>query len=103
MRIRLTDSRRRIELLESQPATVDLRVRRSAASQAFGPDLEYLLDRLIRIGVPNVVVVELTRSEYRGILSAVRVIVPMLAGPGFEDGHPSPRAEAFATRMAECS
>jgi ribosomal protein S12 methylthiotransferase accessory factor len=103
MRIRLTDSRRRTELLESQPPTVDLRVRRSVASPAFGTDLEYLLGRLIQIGVTNVVAVELTQSEYRGVLSAVRVIVPMLAGPGFEDGHPSPRAEAFATRMAECS
>jgi hypothetical protein len=43
-------------------------------------------------------VVDLTLPPYRDVLSVVRVIVPMLDGPGFEHGHPSPRAAAFAAR-----
>jgi ribosomal protein S12 methylthiotransferase accessory factor len=100
-RARLTDSPRRIAELESQPATVDLRDRQSHAAPTFQQDVEHLLERLVRIGVEQAIVVDLTLPEFRDVLSVVRVIVPMLDGPGFEHGHPSPRAAAFAAQNGE--
>jgi ribosomal protein S12 methylthiotransferase accessory factor len=97
-RLRLTDSRSRIAELEAQPATVDLHVRQSLAAPTFKADVERILACLIRVGVEQVIVVDLTMPEFRDVLSVVRVVVPMLDGPGFEHGHPSPRATAFAAR-----
>ena len=96
----LTDSRQRILDLEAQPPSVDLRERRSHAATSFEEDLEHLLARLASIGLEQAVVVDLTLPEFRDVLSVVRVIVPGLDGPGFEQGHPSPRATAFARHPA---
>jgi ribosomal protein S12 methylthiotransferase accessory factor len=97
-RRQLTDSPRRIAELEAQPATVDLRTHESEAAPTFDEDVEHLLARLVRVGVTQAIVVDLTLPAFRDVLSVVRVIVPMLDGPGFEQGHPSPRARAFAAR-----
>jgi ribosomal protein S12 methylthiotransferase accessory factor len=96
----LTDSRQRILDLEAQPPSVDLRERRSPAATSFEADLEHLLARLASAGLEQTVVVDLTLPEFRDVLSVVRVIVPGLDGPGFEQGHPSPRATAFARQAA---
>ena len=97
-RLRLTDSRSRIVELEAQPATVDLREHQSEAAPTFTEDVERLLARLEHVGVTQAIAVDLTLPEFRDVLSVVRVIVPKLDGPGFEQGHPSPRATAFAAR-----
>jgi len=81
-RLRLTDSPSRIADLEAQPATVDLRERPSEAGATYADEMPILLAKLHRIGVTQAIAVDLTLPTFRDVLSVVRVIVPMLDGPG---------------------
>ncbi len=95
-RVRLTDGRRHLAELESQPCSVDLRERASDAAASFRQDVELLLERLGGIGVDRTIVVDLTLPEFRDVVSVVRVIVPGLDGPGVVRAQPSPRAAMAA-------
>jgi ribosomal protein S12 methylthiotransferase accessory factor len=62
-------------------------------SETFESDITWMLDRIQAVGISQVVVVELTRSEIG--MPVVRVVVPELEGPDDDDSYePGPRARA---------
>jgi YcaO-like protein with predicted kinase domain len=99
LRVRLTDSRRRIEELEAQPCSVDLHECTSMAAQTFSEDVACILDQLVHAGFGRAIVVDLTLPEFRETLSVVRVIVPGMDGPGVVRDGPSPRTRKLAKRL----
>ena len=67
-------------------------------SATFEADVTWMLDRVQAVGIAQVVVVDLTRSEIG--LPVVRVVVPGLEGPDDDDSYePGPRA--WAAHRAE--
>jgi ribosomal protein S12 methylthiotransferase accessory factor len=90
---------RLVAALESQPATIEA-TSESAAADTFEADVQSICERLETIGVRHVAMVELTLPEFKHALSVVRVVVPGLATPAVERGHPSRRTVAFAEKLA---
>ena len=86
----------RIEALESQACSVDLRKCASTAAPTFSEDVACILDRLVHAGFEQAIVLDLTLPEFRETLSVVRVIVPGMDGPGVVRDGPSPRARKRA-------
>jgi YcaO-like protein with predicted kinase domain len=68
-----------LERLRSQPAIAQMRDARDCANETFEDDLGYLLARLETTGRCECIVVDLTPSEFRGIVSVTRVVIPGLA------------------------
>jgi ribosomal protein S12 methylthiotransferase accessory factor len=100
----LRDSNREIARLESYPATIDARTRRSEATSSFEGDIDVILAKLQRIGCQQAIVVNLTPPEWD--ISVVRVIVPGLEGfrSHAYDYRPKHRATAFTqTKQAYSS
>jgi ribosomal protein S12 methylthiotransferase accessory factor len=63
------------------------------ASSTFEADVTWMLDRVQAVGIAQVIVVDLTRSQIG--LPVVRVVVPGLEGPDDDDSYePGPRARA---------
>jgi ribosomal protein S12 methylthiotransferase accessory factor len=62
-------------------------------SETFEADITWMLDRIQAVGLSQVIVVDLTRSEIG--IPVVRVVVPGLEGPDDDDSYePGPRARA---------
>ncbi len=102
-RIRLTDSHRRVAMLEAQPCTVDVHAFSSEAAPSFTRDMELLLDRLARVGIQQAIAFDLTLPDFGDALSVVRVVVPGLDGPGMVRDRPSPRAAKLARLRTEAT
>jgi YcaO-like protein with predicted kinase domain len=96
LRIRLTDSRSRIEELESQSCSVDLREYTTVAAATFREDVDCILERLVEAGFRRALALDLTLPEFSETLSVVRVIIPGMDGPGVERYGPSGRARKLA-------
>ena len=99
VRVRLTDSRRRIDELEAQPCSVDLAACASVAAPTFREDVARILDRLVHAGFGRAIVVDLTLAEFRETLAVVRVIVPGMDGPGRVRDGPSARVRKLAGQL----
>ncbi len=80
--------------LESNPPTVDARVRKSQATFTFEEDIEIILERLKQVGLNQVIVFDLSLPEWE--TSVVRVIVPGLEASFHTTYNPKQRAIAFA-------
>ncbi len=87
------DDRGFIGEIEGVPATVDARERRSEATETFETDIHILIEKLKRVGLHQVIALDLTRPEFD--ISAVRVVVPGLEGYLFDYYQAGPRALAF--------
>ncbi len=67
--------------------------------ETFEQDVEWVLSRLVDIGIEEVVCVDLSKSELD--IPVVRVVIPGLEGPHDEDDYiPGPRVRALAGRAA---
>jgi YcaO-like protein with predicted kinase domain len=86
--VQVHDDRRAIQFLESVPPTVDAGQLTSEAAPVFEADVHFLLQKLHLAGLDQVVVLDLTHSEFE--ISVVRVIVPGLEGYRFEGTAPGP-------------
>jgi ribosomal protein S12 methylthiotransferase accessory factor len=82
--------------LESNPPTVDARVRKSQATATFEEDIDILLEKLKQAGLNQVIVFDLSPPEWD--ISVVRVIVPGLEASFHTTYNPKQRAIAFAQR-----
>jgi ribosomal protein S12 methylthiotransferase accessory factor len=92
---RMSDGDADTEALERQPATVDVSRQRSEATTTFEGDVAVLVDKLCRIGLRQVIVVDLTHQDVG--IPVVRVIVPGLEGCSFLPAYaPARRAIEFA-------
>jgi ribosomal protein S12 methylthiotransferase accessory factor len=80
--------------VESNPPTVDARVRKSQATSTFEEDIEIILEKLKRAGMNQVIVFDLSPPEWD--ISVVRVIVPGLEASFHTTYNPKQRAIAFA-------
>ncbi|MBD0345353.1 MAG: YcaO-like family protein [Coleofasciculus sp. Co-bin14] len=80
--------------LESNPATVDARVRKSQATGTFEEDIEIILEKLKRAGLNQVIVFDLSPPGWD--ISVVRVVVPELEASFNRNYKPKSRAIAFA-------
>lgn len=80
--------------LESNPPTVDARVRTSQATSTFEEDIEIILGKLKQAGLNQVIVFDLSPPEWD--ISVVRVIVPGLEASFHTNYNPKQRAIAFA-------
>jgi ribosomal protein S12 methylthiotransferase accessory factor len=92
------DDRARFSLaVTSSTPTVDARERRSLSTPTFEGDVAVLCDALARIGVTQVIVVDLTRDEIG--VPVVKVVVPGLEGFSMSNAHvPGKRANARSVR-----
>jgi ribosomal protein S12 methylthiotransferase accessory factor YcaO len=74
---------------------VDFRDIEDRQFATFEEDVDWILSRLEKIGIGEVVCVDLTRPEFD--IPVVRVVIPGLEGPHDEDDYiPGPRARAVA-------
>ncbi len=80
--------------LESNPATVDARVRKSQATATFEEDINIILEKLKRAGLNQVIVFDLSPPGWD--ISVVRVVVPELEASFNRNYKPKSRAIAFA-------
>lgn len=83
-----------VRTLESNPPTVDARVRKSQATSTFEEDIEIVLEKLKQAGLNQVIVFDLSPPEWD--ISVVRVIVPGLEASFHTNYNPKQRAIAFA-------
>lgn len=98
LRHRMDDTDAAIASARSTPATADAGARRSQATGSFEGDIGALLSKLARVGLHQVLVVDLTRAEHG--IPVVRVIVPGLEGYHSPFYAPGKRALAFCARHA---
>lgn len=84
-------------ILESNPPTVDARERKSQATSTFEDDIEIILGKLKNSGLNQVIVLDLTPTDWD--MSIVRVIVPGLEASFHTTYNPKQRAIAFAERQ----
>jgi ribosomal protein S12 methylthiotransferase accessory factor len=80
--------------LESNPATVDARVRKSQATGTFEEDIEIILEKLKQAALNQVIVFDLTPPGWD--ISVVRVVVPELEASFNRNYKPKSRAIAFS-------
>ncbi|HEY9635755.1 MAG TPA: YcaO-like family protein [Coleofasciculaceae cyanobacterium] len=80
--------------LESNPATVNARIRKSQATSTFEEDIEIILEKLKRVGLDQVIVFDLSPPGWD--ISVVRVVVPGLEASFNRNYKPKSRAIAFA-------
>jgi ribosomal protein S12 methylthiotransferase accessory factor len=80
--------------VESNPPTVDARVRKSQATSTFEEDIEIILEKLKQVGLNQVIVFDLSPPEWD--ISVVRVIVPGLEASFHTTYNPKQRAIVFA-------
>ena len=84
---RLTDTSRGVRDFHDVP---------TRDTESLGEDVSWALDRLLAVGIRQVVTVDLTKPEFG--LPVVRVVIPGLEGPdkgGRSDYVPGPRARAI--------
>jgi ribosomal protein S12 methylthiotransferase accessory factor len=97
---RLHDGVTEVAVLESQPAEVDVSARRSQATTTFEGDVGVVIEKLRRVGLDQVIVVDLTHEEVG--IPVARVIVPGLEGCVLLQNYaPGARAKAFVARHAK--
>ena len=89
------DSEARI--FESNPPTIDVRDRKSQATSTLEGDIKIILRKLQQIGLNQVIIFDLTPSDWD--ISVVRVIVPGLEASFHSTYNPKQRAIAFAERQ----
>jgi len=100
LRSRDADTGAAIRSLQALPFGADGSARRDESTSTFEGDVQVLLEKLARAGLPQVLVTDLTREELG--IPVVRVYVPGLEGyPGLPHYKPGPRARAFARAHAE--
>ncbi len=80
-------------LLETIEQTIDARERCSRATPTFEGDTLAAVEKLRRVGLSTVLVVDLSRSDFP--INVVKVIVPGLEGYTFANYRPGPRANNF--------
>jgi ribosomal protein S12 methylthiotransferase accessory factor len=93
LRCRISDDVGTVRLLEDMPETVDVGGRRSLATATFEGDISFLLRRLERVGIVQVIAFDLTQPALG--LPAVRIVIPGLEGYDSEFSVPGARARAF--------
>jgi len=81
-----------LQAIDGIEATADARQRTSLATSTFEGDVQVLLEKLVRAGLDQVIVFDLSMPE-TGV-SVVRVIVPGLEGYMFETYSPGSRGKA---------
>jgi ribosomal protein S12 methylthiotransferase accessory factor len=81
-------------VFESNPPSIDARNRKSQATSTFEEDIEIILRKLQQIGLNQVIIFDLTPSDWD--ISVVRVIVPGLEASFHSTYNPKQRAIAFA-------
>lgn len=91
------NDRAAMNMLEVFQPTLDARMRRSQATPTFEGDTIAAIDKLRRVGVSSVLVVDLGRPEFP--VDVVKIVVPGLEGYTFENYQPGPRARAFDGRV----
>lgn len=97
---RISDSSEALEYIEHQPATIDVGDLRSESTATFEGDVAILVEKLRRVGVEHVIVVDLTHEEVD--IPVARVVVPGLEGCSLLPNYaPGPRALACAARRRE--
>jgi len=79
--------------LAANPPTVDARTLKSQATATFEDDIAIILEKLKRVGLEQVIVCDLTPSEWG--ISVVRAIVPGLEASFHRSYRPKKRAIAF--------
>lgn len=92
-RLRYDTDETAIATLRIIKPTVDAQSRFSEATPTFEGDIQLLLKKLVRVGLTQVLVADLTVPEVG--INVVRVIVPGLEGYRFETYTPGERAQAF--------
>lgn len=90
---RFVSGRRGTDILESVPETIDARLRPDEATDSFEGDVHVILKKLARVGLNQVIVLDLSHEEIG--IPVTRVIVPGLEGYMFDHYRPGPRAQAF--------
>ncbi len=83
--------------LESNLPTVDARTRLSESTGTFEEDIAIILGKLQRIGIEQIIVFDLTPSDWD--ISVVRVIVPALEASFSRNYKTKSRAMAFAEQQ----
>jgi ribosomal protein S12 methylthiotransferase accessory factor len=81
-------------ILESNPPTVDARVRKSQATFTLEDDVAIILEKLKQVGLDRAIAFDLTPPQWD--ISIVRVIVPGLEASFHTTYNPRKRAIAFA-------
>jgi ribosomal protein S12 methylthiotransferase accessory factor len=84
-------------IFESNPPTIDARDRKSQATSTLEGDIQFILGKLQQIGLNQVIVFDLTPSNWG--ISVVKVIVPGLEASFHSTYNPKQRAIAFAERQ----
>jgi ribosomal protein S12 methylthiotransferase accessory factor len=87
-----------LEELEAVPATVDVSDRCSEATDSFEGDLQVTIEKLRRVGLDQIIVVDLTREDIG--VPVVKVVVPGLEGYMFPFYTPGRRALEFTRQRA---
>ncbi len=90
LRLKKGDDEQNVRILESVPPTVDARERKSEATDTFEGDIHILIEKLKRVGLDQVIVLDLTLPGLD--IAVARVIVPGLEGYMFEYYTPGARA-----------
>ena len=98
-RLKSGDNMTVIRRLEDVPATVDARQRKSQSTSTFEGDILAILKKLKRVGLYQVIVLDLTLPGFS--VSVVRVIVPGLEGYMFDYYSPGHRALEFVRSKQE--
>ena len=81
------------ELMAATP-THDFKEVATHEADKISLDIDWMLDRLVAVGIEQVLVVDLTRPEFE--VSVARVVIPGLEGPDDHDAFvPGPRARAL--------
>jgi ribosomal protein S12 methylthiotransferase accessory factor len=97
---RMFDDEREVRHIESQPATVDAGARVSESTPTFEGDLGIMIEKLRRVDLRQVVVVDLSHPDLD--IPVARVIVPGLEACAFLDNYsPSGRAAEFARSCSQ--
>jgi ribosomal protein S12 methylthiotransferase accessory factor len=90
---RFVSGKRGTDILESVPETVDARLRKDESTDSFEGDIHVVLGKLARVGLNQVIVLDLSHEEIG--IPVTRVIVPGLEGYMFDHYRPGHRARAF--------
>jgi ribosomal protein S12 methylthiotransferase accessory factor len=94
--LRLQDTPRLVDELESEPESIDISSVVTQATPTFDSDITIVLERLAAAGSRHVVAVELTLPEFAEVLSVVRLVVPGLHGLDLRGTGASQRAQLAA-------
>ncbi|KJR41539.1 YcaO-like domain protein [Candidatus Magnetoovum chiemensis] len=91
---RISDTHQAIEHFDTVPPTIDARQTKSTTSNSFENDISLCLDKIKQVGLNQVIVLDITKDEFKDI-SVIRVVIPGLEGYMFYHYTPGQRALNF--------